>query len=61
MDENEYADHAKKMSYPKKIMDIVEKQMDLLIEMMDKEEEPFNQACIDRYYDLYLKMTSGNK
>ena len=61
LDENEYADHAKKMKYPKKIMDIVEKQMELLIDMMDREEEPFNQSCIDKYYDMYLNMTSGAK
>ena len=56
LDENEYAQHAKEMEYPEKIKKIVEKQMDLLIEMMDKEEEPFSQACIDHYYRMYLEM-----
>ena len=56
LDENEYAQHAKEMKYPEKIKKIVEKQMDLLIEMMDKEEEPFSQKCIDHYYRMYLEM-----
>ena len=46
----------KEMKYPEKIKKIVEKQMDLLIEMMDKEEEPFSQKCIDHYYRMYLEM-----
>lgn len=57
LDENEYLDHASKMGYPKEIMKIVEKQLDLLIEMMDKAEEPFNQQCIDFYYKKYLEMS----
>mgnify|MGYP004637536555 FL=1 len=56
LDENEYAQHAREMKYPEKIKKIVEKQMDLLIEMMDKEEEPFSQKCIDHYYRMYLEM-----
>lgn len=58
LDENEYAEHAKKMKYPKEIMQIVEKQMDLLIDHMDQAEDPFRQECIDDYYKMYLEMTA---
>lgn len=59
LDENEYMEHARTMQYPKKIMAIVEKQMDILIDMMDRGENPFNQKCIDYYYQKYLEMNAG--
>jgi protein associated with RNAse G/E len=44
------------MNYSPEIMKIVETQMDQLIQMMKDGEDPFNQACIDRYYGMYLDM-----
>lgn len=61
LDEGEYADHAKQMNYPTKVMRIVEKQMDLLIEMMKERKDPFNQKCIEHYYNLYLQMQAEEK
>ncbi len=58
LDENEYADHAKKMNYPKVVMDILEAQTSQLIEMMEQGIDPFNQECIDKYYKKYLEMIS---
>ena len=59
LDENEYADHAKKMNYPKEVMEIVEKQMDLLVnDQMANFKDPFNQECIDRYFEKYRTMTA---
>lgn len=55
LDENEYDQHAKQMDYPDNIKAIVEKQLDLIIKMMEKGEDPFNQECIDYYYRLYLE------
>ena len=49
------------MKYPKVVMDILEKQMEQLIEMMDREEDPFNQKCIDHYYQMYLEMNTGDR
>ena len=49
------------MKYPKTVMRILEKQMEQLIGMMDREEDPFNQKCIDRYYQMYLDMNTGVK
>ena len=61
LDENEYQEHARVMKYPKTVMRILEKQMEQLIGMMDREEDPFNQKCIDRYYQMYLDMNTGVK
>ena len=33
-----------------------EEQMQMLIHVMEKGEDPFNQACIDYYYSKYLHM-----
>lgn len=55
LDENEYAEHAKEMNYPEDIKAIVEKQMDLIIKMMERGDDPFNQECIDHYYQVYLE------
>lgn len=61
LDEGEYADHARQMNYPTMVMRIVEKQMDLLIEMMKERKDPFNQKCIEHYYNLYLQMQAEEK
>lgn len=61
LDENEYAEHAKEMNYSTDIMRIVEKQMDELIDMMKEGKDPFNQECIDRYYDVYLEMSRSEE
>ena len=58
LDENEYFEHAKQMRYPDDVMDIVEAQLEELIDDMDKEIDPFNKECIDKYYQMYLKMIS---
>ena len=56
LDENEYSQHAKVMHYPSVVMKIVEKQMDDLIHLMEEGADPFNQACIDKYYQMYLDL-----
>jgi protein associated with RNAse G/E len=61
LDENEYAENAASMHYSDITKKIVEKQMDDLIHMMEKGEDPFNQDCIDHYYQMYLNMTADSK
>ncbi|MCH4208435.1 MAG: DUF402 domain-containing protein [Solobacterium sp.] len=60
LDENEYAAHAKEMHYPKEVMEIVEREMQQLLGMMEREEDPFNEACIYRYYQQYQEMNQNN-
>lgn len=61
LDENEYSIHAKEMEYSKDIQDIVTHQVDVLVDRMAKEKEPFSIECIDKYYDMYLKMTKSER
>lgn len=56
LDEDEYKDHARIYVYSEDVMAVVEKSMDQLIEMMEKEVAPFNKECINRYYQLYLDL-----
>ena len=56
LDENEYREHARKMNYPDIICRIIEKQLDNLIEDMDRQSDPFSPECIARYYRKYLHM-----
>ena len=56
LDENEYEEHALQMNYPDDIKKTVEYQMNHLIKMMERHEDPFNHKCIDYYYGKYLDM-----
>ena len=58
LDGTEYADHARAMKYPEKVMEIVEAQLEQILVMMKDGADPFNKECIDRYYHKYLDMTS---
>lgn len=59
LDENEYNMHANIMHYPRNVMKIVEDSVSELIEEMDKGTDPFNQECIEYYYNKYLEMNRG--
>lgn len=61
LDENEYAEHAKVMNYPLEIKRIVEKQMQVLIKMIENKEEPFNSSYINDYLIKYFKMIQVEK
>ena len=54
LDGNEYADHAKQMRYPEKVMEIVEAQLERILVMMKDGIDPFNKECVDKYYHMYL-------
>jgi len=56
LDENEYQEHSEKMHYPTIVKQIVEEQMNQLIDIMDKAETPFNEKCINDYYNQYLEI-----
>lgn len=61
LDENEYAEHAKVMNYPFEIKRTVEKQMQVLIKMIENKEEPFNSSYINDYLIKYFKMIQVEK
>jgi len=56
LDKNEYEYHAELMKYPQDIKDIVEKEMDDLIKIIERKEEPFNFGCINDYLMKYFQI-----
>lgn len=58
LDEHEYRNHSKKMSYPKEIMQIVEDELTNLIRKVENREDPFNYDLIDQYLIKYFQLIS---
>lgn len=56
LDQNEYEYHANKMNYSKEIKDMCESEMNSLIEMINKKEDPFNFSYINKYIIKYFSI-----
>lgn len=56
LDEDEYATHSAIMQYPDEVKDIIEKQLDILLDMIEASESPFDEDVINKYYQDYLRM-----
>ncbi|MBW9212805.1 MULTISPECIES: DUF402 domain-containing protein [Terrabacteria group] len=56
LDEDEYREHGEEYVYSDDLKEVVEKSMTSLIGMMEREEEPFQKECINKYYQLYLNL-----
>ena len=56
LDKNEYNYHRKIMHYPKEMDKILKSELDTLINMERKNEEPFDKETIDKYYEKYLRI-----
>ena len=56
LDEDEYRDHGEEYVYSDDLKEVVERSMENLIEMMEKEEDPFRKECINKYYQMYLDL-----
>ena len=54
LDEDEYEEHSMQMGYSKEIKEIVEWQMQVLLNMIENKEGPFNPEVIEKYYQIYL-------
>ncbi len=54
LDEDEYEVHSKRMNYGSDICHIVETEMENLIELIKSKKEPFDNHCIESYYQTYL-------
>lgn len=55
LDEDEYEQHSKEMGYSKELMHVVEREMEQLIQKIEKKQSPFNQKEINCLYDEYRK------
>lgn len=61
LDENEYEYHAKKMEYSKDIQEIVESELKNLLKKIENKEDPFNNECVKKHYDLYFSKEETDK
>ncbi len=55
LDEKEYETHAKSMKYPERTKEVVEGQLDILLDMIDNNEEPFDRVEIEKWYKIYKR------
>ncbi len=55
LDEREYDVHKKSMKYPERLQEVIEGQLDILIDMIEREVEPFDGNTIRKWYSTYRK------
>ncbi len=60
LDEDEYLEHGKDMGYSTELKTVLENEMNRLLLSIQNMEEPFNDKCIEEYYDLYQKLIKQN-
>lgn len=56
LDRNEYNYHKKLMKYPKEVNYIIKEELSALIEMKKSGEFPFNEKCIEYYFNIFKKV-----
>jgi len=56
LDEYEFNKHRREMNYPEDIQKIVQEQMSILIDMINKKEGPFKPGFAKYWYDMYRRM-----
>ena len=61
LDEDEYAQHGEIYVYSDEVKKVVEGSMQKLIQRMIDKQDPFNEACINHYYQLYLELKREKK
>ena len=54
LDEDEYKEHARKMKYPRKLDDILKRNLRELYSWIHQRKGPFEATFIDKWYDQYL-------
>ncbi|MBQ6367731.1 MAG: DUF402 domain-containing protein [Erysipelotrichaceae bacterium] len=61
LDENEYALHSREMNYPPELMKKVESEMEVLINWIKTEREPFSFSYINNYLMKYFEIVEDIK
>jgi len=56
LDRNEYNYHKKIMNYPDVLDKIIKKELSRLIEIKKRNEFPFSEEVVAKYYDKYLEL-----
>jgi protein associated with RNAse G/E len=55
LDEDEYEQHRKEMNYPKQIDQILKKNVDDLLSMINQRKGPFEPDFVDNWYERFLE------
>ena len=55
LDRNEYNKHKTKMDYPTELKQILEQELSLLKQRIEKRQYPFDHTVVRRYYNEYLE------
>lgn len=56
LDQDEFEEHASHMGYGEDVIEVVERSLDRLLNVIEEKKSPFNAEDIDRYFQLYLLM-----
>ena len=56
LDEKEFIKHAEEMEYPEVVQEIINRQIDILVDRMERAVDPFNLDCIEKFYQKYLDL-----
>ena len=57
LDKDEYDFNIKDLHYSKEIIYIIEKNLNILLKMIEMKEDPFNNECVNGWYSKYLEET----
>jgi len=57
LDRDEFDFNIKDLHYSKEILDIIKYNLNILLEMIKKKENPFNSACVYNWYNNFLKLS----
>ena len=55
LDKDEYDFNIKDMHYSKEIIAIIKRNLDIILDMIKKREDPFNNECINNWYKKFLE------
>lgn len=60
LDEDEYEEHGLQMGYSDELKKAIEKGLDQVLDLVEKNESPFNHDEVTEIYERYLKETQNN-
>ena len=60
LDRDEYDFNIKYLHYSEDIRDIIQRNMDILIDMIKNRVEPFNKESVYKWYNLFLEKQKNN-
>lgn len=59
LDRDEFDFNVKDLHYSDEILDIIKYNLKLLLELIERREDPFNPNCVYDWYNKFLKMNSS--